>query len=104
MEANRGTRLRLASKPLRLSECRCQGRHLPRFPHLPGQRGRGVFAQTQSKAPVEVPQREELRSADSLQDGSVAVFTPHCAFQDPTAPEGTPTRQSIELRALVFYD
>jgi hypothetical protein len=47
---------------------------------------------------------EELCSADSIQDGSVAVFTPHCAFQDPTAAEDAPMRQSIELRALVFYD
>jgi len=43
-------------------------------------------------------------SFDSIQDGSVAVYTPHTAFSDPTTPEGTPPRQSIELRALVFYD
>lgn len=43
-------------------------------------------------------------SFDSVQDGSVAVFTPHTAFQDPTTPEDAPPRESIELRALVFYD
>ena len=43
-------------------------------------------------------------SFDSIQDGSVAICTPHTAFSDPTTPEGTPPRQSIELRALVFYD
>lgn len=43
-------------------------------------------------------------SFDSLQDGSVALFTPHTGFEDPTTPEGTPHRESIELRALVFYD
>ena len=43
-------------------------------------------------------------SADTVRDGSVAVFAPHCAFQDPTAPEDAPMRQSIELRAFVFYD
>ena len=43
-------------------------------------------------------------SFDSIQDGSVAICTPHTAFSDPTTPEGTPLRQSIELRALVFYD
>jgi len=45
-----------------------------------------------------------LFSFDSLQDGSVAVFTPHTAFNDPTTPEGSPLRESIEVRALVFYD
>lgn len=45
-----------------------------------------------------------VTSFDSVQDGSVAVFTPHTGFQDPTAPEDTPFRESIELRALVFYD
>ena len=43
-------------------------------------------------------------SFDSIQDGSVAICTPHTGFSDPTTPEGTPFRQSIELRALVFYD
>lgn len=43
-------------------------------------------------------------SFDSIQDGSVAAFTPHTAFADPTTPPGTPLRESIELRALVFYD
>ncbi|KAG6911097.1 hypothetical protein DXG01_004612 [Tephrocybe rancida] len=41
---------------------------------------------------------------DSIEDGSVARFAPHSAFEDPTTPEATPPRQSIELRALVFYD
>lgn len=41
---------------------------------------------------------------DSVQDGSVARFVPHTAFQDPNAEEGTPPRESIELRFLVFYD
>ncbi|KAF8625614.1 hypothetical protein AX17_006800 [Amanita inopinata Kibby_2008] len=45
-----------------------------------------------------------IKCFDSVQDGSVARFTPHSAFRDPTTPEGTPYRQSIEMRALVFYD
>ncbi|KAF8218278.1 hypothetical protein K438DRAFT_1796615 [Mycena galopus ATCC 62051] len=45
-----------------------------------------------------------IKCFDSLQDGSVAVYTPHTAFADPATPEGTPLRESIELRALVFYD
>ncbi|TFK51073.1 hypothetical protein OE88DRAFT_1681015 [Heliocybe sulcata] len=34
----------------------------------------------------------------------VAKFTPHTAFQDPSTPSHAPFRESIELRALVFYD
>ncbi|PFH47203.1 hypothetical protein AMATHDRAFT_77307 [Amanita thiersii Skay4041] len=45
-----------------------------------------------------------IKCFDSVQDGNMAVFAPHTAFQDPTTPEGVPHRQSIELRALVFYD
>ncbi|KAL4080013.1 hypothetical protein V8B97DRAFT_1864287 [Scleroderma yunnanense] len=40
---------------------------------------------------------------DSIEDGSVARLTPHTAFEDPRTPEGTPFRESIEIRALVFY-
>ncbi|KAG6904655.1 hypothetical protein DXG01_008347 [Tephrocybe rancida] len=45
-----------------------------------------------------------IKIFDSVQDGSVAVFTPHTAFADPTTPAGTPLRESIEIRALVFYN
>ncbi|KAF9552780.1 hypothetical protein CPC08DRAFT_822679 [Agrocybe pediades] len=45
-----------------------------------------------------------IKCSDSLQDGSVSAFTPHTAFEDPATPEGSPLRQSIEIRALVFYD
>ncbi|KAF8965433.1 hypothetical protein BDZ97DRAFT_1812145 [Flammula alnicola] len=45
-----------------------------------------------------------IKCFDSVQDGSVAVFTPHTGFNDPTTPEGAPFRQSIEMRTLVFYD
>ncbi|KAK2464417.1 hypothetical protein APHAL10511_003565 [Amanita phalloides] len=45
-----------------------------------------------------------LKCFDSVQDGNVAVFTPHTAFPDPTTPEDAPRRKSIELRALVFYE
>ncbi|KAJ7248221.1 hypothetical protein B0H12DRAFT_722818 [Mycena haematopus] len=43
-----------------------------------------------------------IKCYDSRQD--VALYTPHTAFADPATPEGTPLRESIELRALVFYD
>ncbi|KAF5354279.1 hypothetical protein D9756_007048 [Leucocoprinus leucothites] len=45
-----------------------------------------------------------IKCFDSIEDGSVARFTPHTGFQDPTTPAGAPFRESIELRALVFYD
>jgi len=44
-----------------------------------------------------------IKCFDSVQDGSVAVLTPHTAFEDPTTPPDAPKRESIELRALVFY-
>ncbi|KAK1226330.1 hypothetical protein PQX77_010694 [Marasmius sp. AFHP31] len=44
-----------------------------------------------------------IKCYDSVEDGSVAVLTPHTAFEDPTTPEDAPKRESIELRALVFY-
>ena len=37
-------------------------------------------------------------------DASVAQFTPHTAFDDPTTPEGTPPRESIEFRTIAFFD
>ena len=37
-------------------------------------------------------------------DTSVAQFTPHTAFQDPTTPPGTPPRESIEFRTIAFFD
>jgi hypothetical protein len=44
-----------------------------------------------------------LKCYDSKTDGR-ARFAPHTAFTDPTTPAGTPGRESIELRALVFHD
>jgi hypothetical protein len=37
-------------------------------------------------------------------DPSVARFTPHTAFQDPTTPQGTAPRESIEFRTIAFFD
>jgi hypothetical protein len=37
-------------------------------------------------------------------DTSVAQFTPHTAFEDPTTPQGTPPRESIEFRTIAFFD
>jgi len=43
-----------------------------------------------------------LKCYDSNRDGT-ARFAPHTAFDDPAAPLNIPPRESIELRALVFY-
>ncbi len=40
---------------------------------------------------------------DSATDGR-ARFTAHTSFEDPATPPGAPPRQSIEARALVFFD
>ncbi|KIK56991.1 hypothetical protein GYMLUDRAFT_46600 [Collybiopsis luxurians FD-317 M1] len=45
-----------------------------------------------------------IKCHDTIQDESVSVLTPHTAFEDSSTPEGSPLRESIELRALVFYD
>jgi hypothetical protein len=37
-------------------------------------------------------------------DASVARFTPHTGFYDPTTPAGTPPRESIEFRTIAFFD
>jgi hypothetical protein len=44
-----------------------------------------------------------LKCFDSITDGR-ARFTAHTAFDDPSAPQDAPARESIEVRALVFFD
>jgi hypothetical protein len=39
---------------------------------------------------------------DSLDDGRTARCCPHSAFTDTTSPADAPSRESIEVRALVF--
>jgi hypothetical protein len=43
-----------------------------------------------------------IKCYDSAEDGR-ARFAPHTSFADPTAPADAPLRESIELRALVFW-
>ncbi len=43
-----------------------------------------------------------LKCFDSAKDGR-ARFMPHTAFEDPTTPPDVLPRESIELRALVFF-
>ncbi|KAJ4000337.1 hypothetical protein F5050DRAFT_1563172 [Lentinula boryana] len=45
-----------------------------------------------------------IKCYDSTEDRGVSDLTPHTAFEDPSTPEGSPFRESIELRALVFYN
>ena len=33
-----------------------------------------------------------------------ARFTPHTGFMDPTVPTEAPPRESVELRAYVFWE
>ena len=40
---------------------------------------------------------KNVGSFDSVQDGSVAVFTPHTGFEDPSTLKAAPFRESIEL-------
>ncbi|KAI9436939.1 hypothetical protein H4582DRAFT_2099563 [Lactarius indigo] len=44
-----------------------------------------------------------IKCFDSIQDGRVAVLTPHTAFEDPATPSGAEKRESIELRAFFFF-
>ncbi len=39
---------------------------------------------------------------DSETDGR-ARFTAHTSFEDPNTPDDAPPRESIEMRALVFF-
>lgn len=43
-----------------------------------------------------------IKCFDSKTDGR-ARRVPHTAFEDPSAPADAPTRESIEVRALVFH-
>jgi hypothetical protein len=50
-----------------------------------------------------------IKCFDSASEGvagnkGLAGFTPHTAFADPNTPADAKPRQSIEVRALVFYD
>ncbi len=44
-----------------------------------------------------------IKGYDSATDGR-ARFTPHTAFDDPTTAADAPARESIEVRALAFFD
>ncbi|KAH7923063.1 hypothetical protein BV22DRAFT_1106303 [Leucogyrophana mollusca] len=48
--------------------------------------------------------QREMRQDEVVLIKCVAVFMPHTGFEDKTAAKDAPLRESIELRALVFYD
>lgn len=50
---------------------------------------------------MEADQAYVFKCYDS--DKSGVRFTPHTAFVDPTTPPDAPPRESIEVRALVFW-
>ena len=53
--------------------------------------------------PVSGPNGDNARQVyDSAKDGR-ARFTPHTSFEDPNTPPGAPPRQSIEARAIAFF-
>jgi len=52
---------------------------------------------------MDVDEAALIKCYDSAPKEGGSKFTPHTAFDDPTTPEGAKPRQSIELRALVFY-
>lgn len=51
---------------------------------------------------MEVDEILLFKSYDSVDNGK-ARFTPHTAFDDPTAPAGACPRESIETRVLAFF-
>ena len=44
-----------------------------------------------------------IKCFDSATDGR-ARFSLHTGFDDPTTPANAPPRESIETRALLFFD
>ena len=44
-----------------------------------------------------------FKTYDSVDDGSVARFTPHCAVADPNAAADAPPRQSVEARCFCLF-
>ncbi|EED34206.1 methyltransferase CmcJ [Luminiphilus syltensis NOR5-1B] len=49
--------------------------------------------------------RDEIlvfKTFDSADDGRTR-FTPHSSFEDPSAPDDAPPRESLETRCLVFF-
>jgi hypothetical protein len=79
-------------------------------PQLPLYRTGEIFALTYNAAhrwlyapPMQTNEILFLKCFYSAKDGR-ARFMPHIAFEDPSTPPVVLPRESIELRALVFFD
>lgn len=68
---------------------------VPRVRHSPGHRRVSFPAQTPAEALL-------IKGFDSATDGR-ARLSFHAAFDDPASPPDAPPRESIEVRALVFW-
>ena len=76
-----------------------------RFPHRVGETYRISYDANQRWYYFPNMNRDEalvFKVFDSATDGR-ARFTPHTSFVDPNTPAGAPPRESIEMRALVFF-
>jgi hypothetical protein len=76
------------------------------YPDRTGEIYLGKYADSHAWYYYPAMQPRELlvfKSYDSRLD-KPARMTPHCAFDDPTAPDNAPLRQSIEARCLVVLD
>lgn len=76
-----------------------------RYPHRVGQTYRLKYSARHRWYYFPQMRRDEalvFKVYDSQTDGR-ARFTPHTSFDDPATPPGAPPRQSIEVRALVFF-
>ncbi len=76
-----------------------------RFPHRVGETYRIAYDPDNVWYYFPNMRRDEaliFKVFDSETDGR-ARFTPHTSFEDPTTPADAPPRESIEMRALVFF-
>jgi hypothetical protein len=77
-----------------------------RYPHRVGQTYRLKYSPRHRWYYFPRMRRDEaivFKVFDSEKDGR-ARFTPHTSFDDPSTPPGAPPRQSIEARALAFFN
>jgi len=77
-----------------------------RYPHRVGQTYRLKYNEKHQWFYFPEMNRNEaivFKVFDSAKDGR-ARFTPHTSFEDPTSPPNAAARQSIEVRALAFFE
>lgn len=103
----------LLDAPLALADARSVGAHdLVRneliYPNRRGETYVGVYSPHHRWHYFARQRRDEVivfKNFDSVaSELGVAAVAPHSAFEDPTAPADAPPRESLELRAFVFFD